>query len=491
MIAQQFNLANALSPETLRSTKWPLWVGTGLTLIASTGMLQPHGMAGWTTLGIIGGGTLWYSFRTWRLLQTQGNESLILLTPEKIKTACQAVETLLGSLEQEWADATSFITIIQQQLAEIPQELHRQTLTLAIVGDKAVGKTTLKGLLTQQQAWPQWDLSSIQEIDLADVLAPEGCIHPAIEKSDVLLFVIQGDLSQSEWTGLEILRNAQKKVVLLINKQDQYLPTQIELIQTQVKAKVDTLMSAKEIKTIATSPPAIKVRRHQADGSFVDTWEAQAPQIEPLYQHLRTMDAQAISQLVLQQSWQKVQSLQENVQNKLNSVRRDRAMPILDRYQWIVAGTTFANPLPSLDMVATAVITGKLVQELSALYEVRFSLQNAQDIAEVVVKALIQMGGVEVATQMLAQILKTNATTFVAGGLVQGVSAAYFTRIAGHTLIDCFEQQPPHSEGFQLDLSMATQSVQRVLKQHQQLDVVKDLLFQTKQRLQAGEVAFA
>lgn len=490
MVAQWFNLSSALSPETLRSTKWPLWLGTGLTVIASTGMIQPHGLTGWVTLGLISGGTLWYSYRTWRLLKAKGDEVPVLLTPAAVKTACQQVETQLGFLEKEWAEAGPFINTIQQQLAEVAQGLTRQTLSLAIVGDKAVGKTTLKALLTQQQDWPQWNLSAIREIALADLLM-NGGLHPAIVESDVVLFVVQGDLSQSEWTGIETLHKAQKQVLLLINKQDQYLPTQLELIQTQVQAKVKNLLSAKEVWTIATRPPAIKVRHHRADGSFIDAWEAQSPQVEPLYRHLQNIDAQVVSQLVLQQSFQQVQTVQETVQNKLNGVRRDRAVPILERYQWIAAGTTFATPLPSLDMVATAVITGKLVQELSAIYGIRFSLQNAQDIAEVLVKALVQMGGVEVATQLLSQILKANAATFVAGGLVQGVSAAYFTRIAGYTLIDCFEQQSWQSESFKLDLSLVTQVVQRVLQQHQRLDLLKDLLQQTKQRVLPEGVAVA
>lgn len=490
MVAQRFTLSSALSPETLRSTKWPLWLGSGLTLMASTGLIQPHGLTGWATLGIIGGGTLWYSYRTWRLLTDEGDRAPAYLTSAVVKTACQNVETLLGSLQQEWAEATPFVSDLQQQLTEITQGLTRQTLTLAIVGDKAVGKTKLKELLMQQQDWSQWDFSTIQEIALAD-LGINDKLHPSIANSDVVLFVVQGDLSQTEWTGIEKLHNTQKRVLLLINKQDQYLPNQLELIHTQVQAKVKSLLSAETVWAIASCPSKVKVRRHQADGSFVDTWEVQAPQVEPLYHHLQNIDAQVVSQLVLQQSFQQAQTLQETVQNQLNGVRRDRAVPILERYQWIAAGTTFANPLPSLDMVATAVVTGKLVQELSTIYGVRFSLQNAQDVAEVVVKALIQMGGVEVATQLLSQILKANAATFVAGGLVQGVSAAYFTRIAGYTLIDCFEHQPLQSEGFKLDLSVATQAVQRVLKQHQRLDLLKDLLQQTKQRVLPEGVAVA
>jgi uncharacterized protein len=46
---------------------------------------------------------------------------------------------------------------------------------------------------------------------------------------------------------------------------------------------------------------------------------------------------------------------------------------------------------------------------------------------------------VEFSTQAVGLLLKHNPVTYVAGGLVQGVSAAYLTRIAGFTLIEYFE----------------------------------------------------
>lgn len=484
MVAQSSNLSSSVSQSPSRSIQWPIWVGSGLVAVASTGMLHPHGLTGWAITSAIAGGTLWYGSRLWtKLTGTLNQAGSIPLTRASVKKICQQTEQMLIQLAQEWTDAAPFVATVQTQLALILQGLTRQMLTLAIVGDKAVGKTTLKERLAQQQDWPQWNLSTIHEISLAELQSFEAGHSNAIATSDVVLFVIQGDLSQSEWNGIETLRNLQKRVFLLINKQDQYLPAQLERIKTQVKTNVKSLIAPEKIVAIATSPTPITVRRHQSNGSYIDSLESQVPQLDTLFTQLQSLDAQAVSQLVLQQSLQQAQILQQTVRDRLNEVRRDRAVPLVERYQWIAAGTTFANPLPSLDMVATAVITGKLVQELSALYDVRLSVQNAQDIAAVMVKTLIQMGSVEVTTQLLAQVLKTNLATFVAGGLVQGVGAAYFTRVAGYTLIECFEQQPFEEKRFPLDGAKVTQAIQRVLQQHQRLDLLKDLAMQAKQRL--------
>jgi len=64
----------------------------------------------------------------------------------------------------------------------------------------------------------------------------------------------------------------------------------------------------------------------------------------------------------------------------LNGVRRDRAPPVAEQYQWIAAAAAFANP-PALDLLATAAINAQLVMELGAIYQQKFSLQQAQAVA--------------------------------------------------------------------------------------------------------------
>jgi uncharacterized protein (DUF697 family) len=66
----------------------------------------------------------------------------------------------------------------------------------------------------------------------------------------------------------------------------------------------------------------------------------------------------------------------------LNQVRRDRALPIIEQYQWIAAAAAFANPVPALDLLATAAISAQVVSDLGAIYQQKFSLQQAQAAAK-------------------------------------------------------------------------------------------------------------
>ena len=46
----------------------------------------------------------------------------------------------------------------------------------------------------------------------------------------------------------------------------------------------------------------------------------------------------------------------------------------------------------------------------------------------------------ELSTQVLTTVLKSHFATYVAGGLIQGLSAAYLTRMAGLSLMAYFEE---------------------------------------------------
>jgi uncharacterized protein len=468
-----------------------VWGGAGLivTGYGITHLPTPIELLGWA--GFAGAG-LWGVRRFWPSSKILGQTVERSLTVEQVKAAIAQTQNQLEQLVSESSDGLSLLERYTILLVEIEQSLSRQTLELQIVGTRAVGKTTLRQLLTQ--ASPElfqqnWIFTTLDE--LAAEAVQDNCVE-ALKGMDVVLFVVQGDLTQVEWLALQRLQSQRKRVLLLLNKQDQYLPAQAELLLEQIKQRVQGMVAMEDVVAIATSPQPIKIRRHQEDGSYQETWETPQPQIQPLLNRMEVVATHEVRQLVLQRADQQNIAVQASIQNELNQIRRDRTLPLIERYQWIAAGAAFANPLPSLDMVATAAITGKMIQALAQAYQIQLSLDRATEIAGVLAKNLIQMGLVEASSQMISAVLKGNAATYVVGGTIQGVGAAYFTRMAGLSLIELFEVHRTSAAGWQLDSAALGRIVQRVFGQHQRLDVLKDLVQQTLGRLRPeGEAAIA
>jgi hypothetical protein len=91
---------------------------------------------------------------------------------------------------------------------------------------------------------------------------------------------------------------------------------------------------------------------------------------------------------------------------------------------------------------------------------------------------------VELSTQTIGGILKSNAATFVAGGAVQGVSAAYLTRLAGLSLVEYFqERELVTSPDGSLDLDRLKLTLQRLFQQNQRMAILQAFVKQTIGRL--------
>jgi hypothetical protein len=211
--------------------------------------------------------------------------------------------------------------------------------------------------------------------------------------------------------------------------------------------------------------------------------EQRPPQTTQLTDRLATIVDREGQQLVWATTKRSALALIAEAKVGLNQVRSDRAMPVVEQYQWIAAAAAFANPVPALDLLATAAINAQLVVELGAIYQQKFSLQQAQAVAGTMGNLMLKLGLVELSTKAIGTVLKTNAITFVAGGVVQGVSAAYLTRLAGCSLIEYFQQQEVDVSTDGLNLDRLGQTLQKVFQQNQQLAFLQGFVKQGVGRL--------
>ncbi len=125
-----------------------------------------------------------------------------------------------------------------------------------------------------------------------------------------------------------------------------------------------------------------------------------------------------------------------------------------------------------------------MVMDLGNIYQQKFSLEQAQTVAGTMGSLMLKLGLVELSTKAISTVLKSNAVTFVAGGVVQGVSAAYLTRVAGLSLVEYFQQQEiAIDSGTGLNLENLRQTLQKVFQQNQQIGFLQGFVKQSMKRL--------
>jgi GTPase SAR1 family protein len=429
---------------------------------------------------------------------------------EKVEGAIAQAQAVITQLETE-AEGRVTNAKLREQVGQLVAEIDRQEIHLAVTGGKAVGKTTLIQVLKSN-----WVPQQQQKLDLQETpalfTATDLTIQPSSlkgkvsdsppllgegleERSDLVLFVTNGDLTDPEYQTLKQLVRANHRPVLVFNKQDQYLPEEGATVLQQLRQRMLSMMMAEDVVAIAASPSPIKVRQHSSDGSVQEWMETPTPDMSVLTGRLSEILAQESQQLVWTTTFRTAGALKAEAKTALNEVRRDRALPVIEQFQWIAAATAFANPVPALDLLATAAINAQMVIDLGAMYQQKFSLQQAQTVAGAMGSLMLKLGLVELSTQTIGSILKGNAITFVAGGAVQGVSAAYLTRLAGMCLIEYFQAQEASitAEGHPFNIDQLKETLQRVFQQNQRTAFLQSFVKQAVGRIlpesQQGAIA--
>ena len=461
----------------------PILVG-GVGLSFALWLLQSlhHSMTQLGEIGVLSiiavGGILWSSQRRTENVQIEPND--LPLDRATVEKAIAQAESIVNQLEAEHKAPS----LLQERIAQLNTDLDRQEIHLAITGGKAVGKTTLSQVLStwipNQQPLSLRDTPALFTGTDAGLTAETAALEAALA-SDLVLFVTDGDLTEPEFQALQQLATANRNTVLVFNKQDQYLPEERATVLFSLQQRMQSRL---EVVMIAASPKPVKVRQHQSDGSVREWTEQPVPDTKQLTDQLTQILVQDRQQLVWATTKRAAVALKAEGKTVLNGVRRDRALPVIEQYQWIAAAAAFANPVPVLDLLTTAAINGQLVMDLGAIYQQRFSLQQAQTAAGTLGNLMLKLGLVELSTQTISGILKSNAITFVAGGAVQGVSAAYLTRLAGMSLIEYFQEQDASTtEAGSLNFDRLAQTLQRVFQQNQRVLFLQSFAKQAVERL--------
>lgn len=478
-----------MTPKLLQR---PILVG-GLGLTAGAWLLQSMD----STIADLGGVAVWGAIAVgsglWWLKQ-QNNKTVTPLVPLRsidaatLDKAFSTVESRIEELSKELGEAgdQSIVESLQQQLTTLKSQFNRQELQLAILGSPSVGKTSLMQLmqLTPAETTLRSEADLSQDSSTIDITQ--------FTNADLVLFVTTGDLTDSEFQTLQSLTQNQHRVLLIFNKQDQYLPADRPVILQQLRERVQSFISAEDVVATTAQPAPVKVRQHLADGTIQERAEQPTPEISALQsqlQHVLTTQSQS---LVLATVYRQTQSLLRSVQTELNQVRRVRALPVIEQYQWIAAATAFANPVPSLDLLATATINAQMVMDLGALYQQPFSLEQAKTVTGNLGSQMVKLGLVEMASQAIAPLLKSHMLTYVAGGTLQGISAAYLTRLAGLSLVEYFEEQAQLGEpngSFQIDRLI--QKLKAVFNDNQRAAFLQNLVKQGVSRLAPQATASA
>jgi uncharacterized protein (DUF697 family)/GTP-binding protein EngB required for normal cell division len=397
---------------------------------------------------------------------------------ETLKAVRQQVERIQDTVARQ---------ALLEKSREIEESLARGELLVVVFGTGSAGKTStinaLLGRVAGKVGAPMGTTETGEtyglrlrgmerEIVLADTpgILEAGAAGTRRERlarrlateADLLLFVIDEDLRQSEYEPLKLLAGIGKRSLVVLNKRDRYPDEDVAVILQRVRQRLAGLVPPGDVVAIAANPIPVRL----ADGSTLQPEPDVMPLVRRMVAVLRSEGEELIADNMLLQA----QRLSDKARKLVDSQRRRQAEKIVERYQWIGAGAVAVTPLPGLDLVAAAAVNAQMVLELGRAYGCDLNRDRAQELALSLAKTLTSLGILKGALGALTFALQTNIGTVLVGKAIQAVTAAYLTRIAGKSFIEYFRHDQDWGDGG------ITQVVQQQFQLNQRDRVVKSFV---------------
>lgn len=313
----------------------------------------------------------------------------------------------------------------------------------------------------------------------------EGEARDLAARADLLLFVVDHDLIRSEYEPMIALARQGKRSIVVLNKKDRFVEADRDAVLAKLRERLSGVVPSRDIVAVAAAPRPTVVRQVNPDGSAITLVESVPPEISALEDRLaailkREGDALRAGNLLL-----RAHLIGRQAQDQVTKERNAKAQAVVDKFQWITAGTVFANPIPALDLMATGAVQFQMISELAGVYGVELTSAHVKMIGGQMVHTLLKLGMVEAVTSLVAGVFKSSLVGFAAGGAVQAVSMAYLTHISGLAFSEYFARGQSWGDGGmqaalvrQFDLNSRAEFLQEFAKQA--LQRVSNRIFQGK-----------
>lgn len=310
----------------------------------------------------------------------------------------------------------------------------------ALLGQKILQTGPLHGV-TQYPRSVRWNVGDKVQVELIDTpgldeIAGEVRSQMAREvarQADLILFVVAGDITRTEYQALCELRQAQKPLILVFNKIDLYPDTDREKIYKNLQQLGTGNVQAKplqpdEIVTIAAEPAPMEVRVEWPDGNVTYEWETPPPQIDELKQTiLKILNREGRSLIALNALIQ-AREAEEAIASKTIDVRQQEAEDLIWQFTRYKAVAVALNPIAFLDIIGGTVADLALIRSLARLYGLPMTGYEATKLLKTI---LLSSGGLllgELGSSLLLGLSKSTAA------VAAGDNPSHITAYAGSAI---------------------------------------------------------
>ena len=265
--------------------------------------------------------------------------------------------------------------------------------------------------------------------------------HDAARRADLVLFVADSDLNETEYAAVVELAACHKPILCVLNKKDLYTPEELTVLHDAVARRLRGLVEPRNIVVAAADPKPVEYVVEKPDGSTRTEWRRSSPQVAAVRGRiLEVLEGEAQTLIALNAAMYAADKSDRIASIRIR-MREDRASSLIWKYAATKAVAVAINPVPAVDLLGGSAVDITMIATLAKVYGIRLSTAGAKSLAASILAAagwvMLPEAVVHVASWIFQGLTLGTGKAFTA--LPQGAAAGYGSYIVGQAARYYFE----------------------------------------------------
>lgn len=275
------------------------------------------------------------------------------------------------------------------------------------------------------------DTPGLNEVEGAERAA---MARSAAERADIVLFVTDSDLNETEYSALVELAASHKPILLVLNKADLYSREDLAQLLALVRGpRYAALVEPQNVVVTKADPREMEYVIESADGTVRSEWRNPAPQVNELRERIvEVLDAEGKSLVALNAAMFAADRSDRMGALRVR-MREAEASNTVWSYAVVKSLAVALNPGAVIDVLGGTAVDATMVVNLGRIYGIGITTANARDLVVSILKAAgwVMLG--EAVVSYASSVFKglTLGYGTIVTALPQGAAAGYGSYIVG------------------------------------------------------------
>ena len=341
------------------------------------------------------------------------------------------------------------------QVQAMLDKLEQGHLHIAVFGRVSVGKSALLNALLGEErfsvsalhgetrhsdmaAWREVEAGGVYLIDTPGINEVSGeererMAQDVAGRADLVLFVVDGDLTETEYSAIESLAARNRPLLVALNKADRYTDDELSLLLGSLREKLQGKVSPSYIVPVAARPAERIYLQVDAQGNETELRKRPPTDVLRLRESLWLLiEKEGMALSALNASLFAGQ-LSDEVAGRIVRVRQQVAEKVITGYCLGKGIAVAVNPIPLADLLAALAMDASMVMHLSRVYGMSVSRGEAGKLIKTIGAQMALLMATVWTVNLAASALKLGSAglSTIITAAAQGAVGYYTTYVVG------------------------------------------------------------